>query len=280
MPARRAVLAAPALTLAVLLAGAAPAPAAPPSPDRGGPGPVPVPRALTADGKPAKTDDILEHCGEKRSNCVFRIDTRAGGEFATAVKTLGSVINCTQSDMKIDRKLTLHAGSTDNISGEISGSVTAEGTVEASGEVTTNLTQGITSNHKTPDLSKGPTSENGTNTTVAGGGKVAGSINAKLAFQAAFKAAYGKSWTVDSTEETTYGATVNPHDMMVFGASVAMRRIVGQLVTDQGSRILNIAVDSPSMVNSSHFVAQTYAASTCGGTRPAPNTAPDTNNTP
>ncbi|GGS29489.1 hypothetical protein Snoj_25890 [Streptomyces nojiriensis] len=44
--------------------------------------------------------------------------------------------------------------------------------------------------------------------------------------------------TVDTTETTTYKSTVKAHDMMGFGATVAMRRIVGALVTNKGSSIL------------------------------------------
>ncbi|CAM5364572.1 hypothetical protein STANM309S_04630 [Streptomyces tanashiensis] len=160
------------------------------------------------------------------------------------------------------------------------GVVAAEGTVSASGEVTTNLVNDITSENKTPNLKDGPTSTNGTKTSVAAGGKVAGSLSAKLAFEAAFKATYSKSWTIDNTEATTYKTTVKPYDMLVFGASAAMKRVVGNLVTDNGQRILGIRVDSPSMVNSSTFVAQTYAVPDmlCGRKRPAADTQPDNDN--
>ncbi|SME88734.1 hypothetical protein [Streptomyces sp. Amel2xC10] len=284
MPARRVVFAAPALALAVSLAAPLPALAAPtPAPTPGNaPGPLPEPRAVTADGRPAKVADVLEHCEKNQSGCRFLIDRALGIEFATTVRSLGNaVVNCTQDPMNIERTVTLHAGTTDNISGEISGSVTAEGTIGASGEVTTTLSNDITSSHKTPDLSKGPTSESGTKTTVGADAKLAGQTSARLAFEAAFKAAYAKTWTVDSTESTTYKTTVRAHDMLVFGATVAMRRIVGQLVTNGGGSVLNVAVDSPSMVNDSHFVAQTYAAPAglCSGTRPPEATTPDENNT-
>ncbi|MER5931822.1 hypothetical protein [Streptomyces sp. NPDC002054] len=276
MPARRIVLAAPALALAASLASPLPALAAPPQPGAA-PGPVPVPRAVTADGRPAKVADVLKECERNPSGCSFRIDRKLGIEFATTVRSLGNaVINCTQNDMNVERTVTLRAGTTDNINGEISGSVTAEGTIQASGEVTTNLANESGTSHKSPDLSKGPTTETSTKVNVGGGAKVAGGTSAKLAFQAAFKAAYAKTWTVDTTETTTYKSTVKAHDMMVFGATVAMRRIVGQLVTNKGSGILNVAVDSPSMANDSHFVAQTSTApgGLCSGTRPPNNTAP------
>ncbi|MFC9593912.1 hypothetical protein ACFTUC_29530 [Streptomyces sp. NPDC056944] len=246
-----------------------------------GPGETPAPRAVTADGRPAKVADVLEYCGTKRTACTFTIDPKRDREYATAVKSLGNaVVNCTASDMSVDRTVTLRSSSTDNIGGEISGKIAAEGTVSASGEVTTNLANDITSENKTPNLKDGPTSSNGTKTTVAAGGKVAGSLSAKLAFEAAFKATYSKSWTIDNTETTTYKTTVKPYDMLVFGASAAMKRVIGDLVTDTGQKILGIRVDSPSMVNSSTFVAQTYAVPDmlCGRKRPAADTAPDGDN--
>ncbi|MGW5780735.1 hypothetical protein [Streptomyces sp. NPDC003863] len=250
---------------------------APPATADTGPGETPVPRALTADGRPAKVGDVLKYCGSKRSACTFKIDPKLGREYVTAVKSLGNaVVNCTQSDMAVERTVNLRISSTDNIGGEISGKIAAEGTVSASGEVTTNLTNDITSENKTPNLKDGPTSTNGTKTSVAAGGKVAGSLSAKLAFEAAFKATYSRSWTVENTETTVYKSTVKAHDMLVFGANIAMRRVVGSLVAHTGQRILNIAVDSPSSVSSSMFVAQTYAtpAGLCNGTRPTGPTAP------
>ncbi|MCX5393607.1 hypothetical protein [Streptomyces sp. NBC_00094] len=285
MPPRRpraARLSALALGLTAPLALLAPPALATAEEPAGEPPAAPVARAVTADGRPAKIADVLEYCGTKRTACSFAIDPKAGREYATAVKSLGNaVVNCTTSDMGVDRTVTLKTGSTDNIGGEISGTITAEGTVSASGEVTTNLSQEISTTHKTPDLSKGPTSEAGTKTTVGGGGKVAGSLSAKLAFEAAFKATYSKSWTIENTEETVYKTTVKPYDMLVFGASASMRRVVGNLVTDTGRKILNVSVDSPSMVNSSTFVAQTYAVpdKLCGRKRPAGDTAGDGDNT-
>ncbi|MFF9196015.1 hypothetical protein ACF09L_12465 [Streptomyces sp. NPDC014779] len=278
MPSRR-----PALVLLPALALGLALPLAPPAGAEDGPGEPPVPRAVTADGKPAKIADVLKYCDTAPNACRFVIDPKLGREFATAVRSLGnSVVNCTQNDMSVDRTVTLRTTSTDNIGGEISGKITAEGTVSASGEVTTNLTNDNTSEHKTPNLKDGPTSTNGTKTSVAAGGKLAGSTSAKLAFEAAFKATYSKSWTVDNTEATTYKTTVKPYDMLVFGASAAMRRVVGSLIANSGASISGIAVDSPSMVNSSSFVAQTYAApaNLCGRTRPTGNTAGGNNPQP
>ncbi|MFD3659777.1 hypothetical protein ACFWVF_04085 [Streptomyces sp. NPDC058659] len=275
----RARLSALALGLTAPLALLAPPAAAEETP--GEPPAAPVARAVTADGRPAKIAEVLEYCGTKRTACSFAIDPQQDREYATAVKSLGNaVVNCTTSDMGVDRTVTLRTSSTDNIGGEISGKITVEGTVTAAGEVTTNLSNDITSENKTPNLKDGPTSTNGTKTTVAGGGKLSGSMSAKLAFEAAFKATYSKSWTIENTEATVYKTTVKPYDMLVFGASASMRRVVGNLVTDTGKKILNVSVDSPSMVNSSTFVAQTYAVpdNLCGRKRPAGDTAPDTDN--
>ncbi|MEU8763818.1 hypothetical protein [Streptomyces sp. NPDC048659] len=276
MPSRRpALLFLPALALGLAV------PLAPPAHAEEGPGEPPAARAVTADGKPARIADVLKQCEADGTSCRFVIDPKSGREFATAVRSLGNaVVNCTASDMNVDRTVTLRTSSTDNIGGEISGKITAEGTVSASGEVNTNLTNDLTNENKTPNLKDGPTSTNGTKTSVAVGGKVAGSLSAKLAFEAAFKATFSKSWTVDNTETTTYKSTVKSFDMLVFGASSSMRRVVGRLLTGSGAAILGIAVDSPSMVNSSTFVAQTYSApeSLCGRKRPTQNTQPDGDN--
>ncbi|MEU5219649.1 hypothetical protein AB0G79_26090 [Streptomyces sp. NPDC020807] len=278
MPSRRPALALlPALALGLTL------PLAPPAGAEEGPGETPAPRAVTADGKPAEISDVLEYCEAKAHACRFVIDPKLGREFVTTIRSLGNaVVNCTNGPMSVDRTVTLRTSSTDNIGGEISGKITAEGTVSASGEVTTNLTNDNTSEHKTPNLKDGPTSTNGTKTSVAAGGKVAGSMTAKLAFEAAFKATYSKSWTVDNTETTTYKTTVSSGDMLVFGANAAMRRVVGSLVAGSGASITGIVVDSPSMITSSTFVAQTYSApaNVCGAVRPPGNGATGNNPQP
>ncbi|MFE7778188.1 hypothetical protein ACFU5O_30685 [Streptomyces sp. NPDC057445] len=275
-PLRRATL------LAVLALGIA-VPLAPPAVAEQDAGKVPTARGFTADRRESSIGDIVEYCGTQRSACTFQIDPTADREYTTAVKSLGNaVVNCTTDPMQIDRTVTLRTSSSDNIGGEISGKVTAEGTVTASGEVTTTLGNETSSNIKTPNLKDGPTSENGTKVNVGGGAKVSGSLSAKLAFEAAFKATYSKSWTIENTETTTYRTTVKPYDMLVFGASAAMRRVVGKLVTDKGQTITNVAVDSPSMVNSSTFVAQTYAVpdKLCGRKRPTGDTATDGDTSP
>ncbi|WP_393061969.1 hypothetical protein [Streptomyces sp. LN549] len=271
------------LFLPLLALGLA-APLAPALADSGeAPQETPTARAFTADNREAKVEKVLKQCGARRTACTFAIDPAKSREYSTAVKSLGNaVVNCTVDPMSVDRTVTLRTSSTDNIGGEISGKVTVEGTVSASGEVTTNLSNETSMNIKTPNLKEGPTSENGNKTNVSGGAKASGSMSAKLAFEAAFKATYSKSWTVDNTETTTYKTVVKPYDMLVFGASSAMRRVVGTLTTDQGGKVTGIAVDSPSMVNSSTFVAQTYAVpdNLCGRTRPAPSTADDGDNKP
>lgn len=275
-PLRRAVPLLPALVLG-LTAPLTPAAAGESA------GQVPTARAFTADRRAAKVAEVLEYCGSKRSACSFRIDPARDREYATAVKSLGnSVVNCTTDEMTVDRTVTLRTSSSDNIGGEISGKVTAEGSVTASGEVTTNLSNENSSSNKTPNLKDGPTSENGTKLNVSGGAKVSGSMSAKLAFEAAFKATYQKSWTIENSESTVYRTKVKPYDMLVFGASAAMKRVVGTLVADNGQTVSDVAVDSPSMVNNSTFVAQTYAVpdKLCGRKRPTGNTAGDGDNSP
>ncbi|MFG2629409.1 hypothetical protein [Streptomyces sp. NPDC048473] len=246
---------------------------------------VPTARAFTAGNRAAKVSEVLKYCEKnkaRRSSCRFKIDPAKDREFATAVKSLGNaVVNCTVDEINVDRTVTLRTTSTDNIGGEISGSVTATGTVAATGLVTTSAANETTMANTTPNMKEGPTSTNTNKTTVSGLATASGTLTASLAFQAAFKATYSKSWTVDNTETTTYKTTVKPYDMLVFGASAAMRRVVGSLVTDRGKKIIGIAVDSPSMVNSSTFVAQTYPVpdSICGRKRPAQNTAGDDDNT-
>lgn len=274
-PLRRGALLFPLLTLGLV------APLAPATAEEGA-GEVPVAHAFTSDNREAQIEEILEYCAGKPNACSFRIDPTRSREYATAVKSLGNaVVNCTTDPMTVDRTVTLRTSSSDNIGGDITGKVTAEGVVTASGEVTTNLSDESSNNHKTPFLKDGPTSENGTKTNVSGGAKEAGSTSAKLAFESAYKSAYSRSWTVENTETTTYRTTVKPYDMLVFGASAAMRRVVGSLVTDQGKKINDVAVDSPSMVNTSSFVAQTYAVpdKLCGRKRPSGDTAADGDNT-
>ncbi|WP_234318304.1 hypothetical protein [Streptomyces sp. NRRL S-244] len=272
-----------ALLLPVLALGlaSAPAPAAADGSTRQGPGRLPAAHARTADDRQTRIEEILEYCGSKRNACSFQIDTARTREYATAVTSLGNaVVNCTTDPMTVDRTVTLRTSSSDNIGGEISGRATVEGTVTATGEVTANLADESSNGHKTPFLNTGPTSEKGTRNTVSSGSKETGSTSAKQAFETAFKATYARSWTTDNTETTTYRTTVKPYDMLVFAASAAMRRVVGSLVTDQGKKITDVAVDSPSMINTSRFIAQTYAVpdNLCGRKRPGGDTAPDEDN--
>ncbi|MFF3618349.1 hypothetical protein [Streptomyces sp. NPDC002467] len=248
---------------------------------RPGPETVPVARGLTADDREVRADEIVEYCGTRRDACTFLIDTARSREYSTAVTSLGNaVVNCTTDPMTVDRTVTLRTGSSDNIGGEISGRATTEGTVTATGEVTANLADESSNGHKTPYLNTGPTSENGTRNTVSSGSRESGSTSVKQAFETAYKSTYSRAWTTENTETTTYRTTVKPYDMLVFGASAAMRRVVGSLVTDQGKKLTDVAVESPSMVNASRFVAQTYAVpdGLCGRKRPGGDTAADEDN--
>ena len=276
----RTTLLLPLITLG-LIAPLAPAMA---GPSTEGVEQAPTARAFTADNRAAEISEVLEYCEKNKSRrnaCTFTIDPAKDREYASAVKSMGNaVVNCTVDPIDVTRTVTLRTSSTDNIGGEISGSVTATGTVAAAVEVSALLANEMNTSTQTPNMKEGPTSTNGNKTTVTGGTKATGTLTAALAFQAAFKATYSKSWTSETTEATAYKTTVKPYDMLVFGASAAMRRVVGSLVTDRGKKIINIAVDSPSMVNNSTFVAQTYPVpgELCGRKRPSGDAAGDGDN--
>ncbi|MFJ5546875.1 hypothetical protein [Streptomyces sp. NPDC093225] len=280
----RPVLRRTRLLLPALVLGLAVPPAGPAAADAGarpGPAAVPVARGLSADDREVRVEEVLQYCGSRRGACTFRIDPARTREYATAVTSLGNaVVNCTTDPMTVDRTVTLRTSSSDNIGGEISGRTTAEGTVTATGEVTAGVADESANSHRTPYLNTGPTSENGTKNTVSSGSRESGSTSVQQAFETAYKATYSRAWTTENTETTTYRTTVKPYDMLVFGASAAMRRVTGSLVTDQGKKITDVAVDSPSMVNASRFVAQTYAVpdGLCGRKRPGGDTAADEDN--
>ncbi|MFE5084458.1 hypothetical protein [Streptomyces mirabilis] len=238
---------------------------------------IPTARAYGKDGRPLKSlRPVLEYCRSKRGGCQFAIDKKALPlQFFSAVKSFGnSVINCTKSDINVDRRVDLETGSQDNILGEITGSVALEGQVQVSGEVSAGVSGegGIT--FKTPNMKEGPMSEMTAKGGAQGSGKIGGSLSAKAAFQMAFKAQYQHVWTAKQTESTTYRMTVKPGDALVFGASAAMQRIQGTLTTNQGQAVHNVTVDSPSTVNSSSFIATTITApgNTCDRLRPSGST--------
>ncbi|WP_199896416.1 hypothetical protein [Streptomyces niger] len=240
-----------------------------------------TPVDATTSSRPRKPDEgritqVVKYCASSPEGCSFVIDPARSREYTTAVKSLGNaVINCTISDMTVNRKVDLRTGSTDNIGGEITGSVSTEGSISGTAEVSKDATSESHQNHKTPNLKEGPTSEFGAKSSVREGAKASGTQAAKLAFQTAFKAHYARSWQTEHTESTTYNTTVKSHDMLVFGASAAMQRVVGDIVTENGKKLSGVRVDTPSTINTSSFIAQTYSVpeGMCGNLRPQGNTA-------
>ncbi|MCX4403978.1 hypothetical protein OG840_20040 [Streptomyces sp. NBC_01764] len=259
----------PATTASAASSGSAPGPARPA---------IPTARAYEKNGRPMKSmRPVLKYCRTKRGACQFTLDKgHLPLQFFSTVKSVGNaVINCTKSDITVDRRVDLQTGSQDNIGGEITGSIALEGQINVSGEISAGVSGegGIT--FKTPNMKDGPMSETTAKGGAQGSGKVGASLSAKAAFQMAFKAQYQHSWTTTQTESTTYHMTVKPGDALVFGASAAMQRMAGTLTTNQGQAVRNVIVESPSTVNSSSFIANTFTApgDTCDRLRPSGNTA-------
>lgn len=234
--------------------------------------PAPV---ATRDGKPTSVEEVLEACD--RSECRFLI-TGGPTEYFSAVTNVGSVfINCTSDPMTVTREVILASSTTDNINAEISGSYTHEGTVEATTEAqveaekkqTSKLTNENSQTDHTAPKDKGPNTETTgkttTETTTENTGKVTGKntvkVGVKEAFTAAFKLAYGKSWTKSVQERVQTDLLVRPNDVLVLGAQNAMVRTQGDLIVNENgteSTVQNITVTSPSTVNASSVVAQTF----------------------
>ncbi|MFJ7901530.1 hypothetical protein ACIQ6V_13705 [Streptomyces sp. NPDC096198] len=249
--------------------GGAPGPARPP---------VPTARAYDRDGRElTSVRPVLDYCKSEPGGCRFALDRAVLPlQFFSTVKSFGNaVINCTQSDITVDRRVDLQTGSQDNLGGEITGSVALEGQVNVSGEVSAGVSGegGIT--FKTPNMKYGPMSETTAKGGAQGSGKIGASLSAKAAFQAAFKAQYQHTWTASHTESTTYHMTVKRGDALVFAASAAMQRIAGTLTTDRGQVVRNVVVESPSTVNTSSFIASTTTmpGTTCDRLRPSGSTA-------
>ncbi|MET7784254.1 hypothetical protein ABZT28_52930 [Streptomyces sp. NPDC005388] len=254
----------PTTTVSAASDGSAPGPARPA---------IPAARAYQKDGRPMKSmRPVLKYCRTQRGACRFTLDKkRLPLQFFSTVKSVGNaVINCTKSDITVDRRVDLETGSQDNIGGEITGSVALEGQINVSGEISAGVSGegGIT--FKTPNMKEGPMSETTAKGGAQGSGKVGASLSAKAAFQMAFKAQYQHTWTAKQTESTAYHLTVKPGDALVFAASAAMQRMAGTLTTGQGQAVRNVIVESPSTVNSSSFIARTFTApgSTCDRLRP------------
>ncbi|MFE3505608.1 hypothetical protein [Kitasatospora sp. NPDC059160] len=263
--AARFALLVPGVAIAVLIPLAVPGAAAE---GDGAPPALPVARALDGDKPLASAAEVTRLC-DKPSACSFRMYDRAPREFMGAVLSVGNAaINCTDSDMEIDRTVTFVTSSTDNVSGEISGTATLEGGVDttvtaaATGNVKPGMTNSV--NQIGPNKDKGPYTEDKVQNTVefpvTVGGSNALHLGAKATFALAFKASFSREWQVQSTESTRVVFTVSPGDEIQFGVLNATARTVGELaVNGTGKLIKNVTVDSPSTVNVSSVVAQTFA---------------------
>ncbi|MGW7517868.1 hypothetical protein ACWGJ2_20000 [Streptomyces sp. NPDC054796] len=234
-----------------------------------------IPRARAYDKNNklmSSTKPIVRHCGKNPKDCQFKMNRAVLPlQYYSTVRSLGNaVINCTKSDIAVDRTVSLETGSQDNLGGEITGSIAVEGSINASGEVSAGVSGEGHATAKTPDLSKGPTSEFGAKGGANAGGKVGASAGLRATFSGAFKAHYDKTWTSKHTESTTYRMTVKRGDALTFAASAAMQRISGTLTTKRGDRITNVIVEGPSTVNSSSLIAKTTTAAgnTCDRLRP------------
>lgn len=301
-PARRTAAArGPALT-AVLSAAALAFTCCPAAADTGGPaagsartpagpgagtsvGPMPT-AVATRGGSAAPVKDVLRGCEQHRAACSFAIDPDKGGEFMTAVTNVSTaVVNCSNAPMTVTRNVVLKSSTTDNISGEISGSATHEGTVDKTLTGTTSATGKLTTSNSntqhTAPKDKGPNSDttNATGTETSGTGTATDTLHlgVREAFTAAFKLAYSKSWTSETTETTDYKTTLSPNDILVLSAQNAMVRTQGKLRVNDNQNgsaglVKDVTVDSPSTVNAGSLVAQTFTdANRCSTLRPASN---------
>ncbi|WP_206507828.1 hypothetical protein [Streptomyces chrestomyceticus] len=234
---------------------------------------IPQARAYDKNNKPmASTEPVVRYCNDNPKGCDFKMNRAVVPlQFFSTIRSLGNaVINCTQSNITVDRTVELQTGSQDNLGGEITGSIAIEGHINATGEVTAGVNGEAHAVAKTPDQSKGPSAEAGAKGSANASGKLGAQAGLKATFSGAFKAHYNKTWTTTHTESTKYQMTVKTGDALVFGASAAMERISGTLTTGRGDRITNVVVDGPSTVNSSSFIARTDTAPghTCDRLRP------------
>ncbi|MFD7987870.1 hypothetical protein ACFXKJ_35735 [Kitasatospora indigofera] len=262
--AARLAVAAPGAALAVLVPFAAPGAAATDT----GPPPFPVAQALDGAQPLASLGEVTGLCG-KASDCSFRMYDRAPREFVSGVLSVGNAaINCTDSDMEIDRTVTFVTSSTDNIGGEISGRAAIEGGVDTTVTVSgsANATPGIVNSvtQYGPNKDKGPSTKDDAKNTAEVTGTVAGSnalhLGAKASFESAFRASFSRQWQAVNTESTRVVFKVSAGDEIQFGMVNAMSRTAGELkVNSTGKLIKNITVDSPSSVTVSSIVAQTFA---------------------
>ncbi|AUG75837.1 hypothetical protein CFP65_0916 [Kitasatospora sp. MMS16-BH015] len=229
----------------------------------------PVAQAMDGDRPLAGTGEVTKECA-KAGACSFRLYDRKPREFTSGVLSVGNAaINCTNGEMEVDRTVTFVTSSTDNIGGEISGKAAIEGgvdttvTVSASGTLKPGMDNSIT--QFGPNKDKGPstgdTVKNSFEAPVTVTGSNALHLGVKASYESAFKASFSKTWQVQTTESTRVVFKVKANDEVQFGVANASSRTVGELlVNGLGKLIKNVAVDSPSTVNASSVVAQTFSA--------------------
>ncbi|MFE0463632.1 hypothetical protein ACFW1A_30710 [Kitasatospora sp. NPDC058965] len=266
----RSAALAPGVAIALLVSLAGQSSAAPRH-AADGTGAVPPPPAAQAfDGeKPlASAEEVTSLC-TKASSCSFRMYDRVPREFTSGVVSLGNAaINCTNGDMDVTRTVTFVTSSTDNISGAISGKATLSGgvdttvTVSANGSITPGTTNSVTQYGANKD--KGPTTEdattNASTTPVTVAGSNATHLGVQATFESAFKASFSRSWQAQTTESTRVAFKVKSNDEVQFGVANASSRTVGELIVNGLSKLIkNVTVDSPSTVNASSIVAQTFS---------------------
>ncbi|MFJ4184582.1 hypothetical protein [Kitasatospora sp. NPDC089509] len=251
-----------------------------------------VAQAFDGDTSLPDAPGVARGCG-RDYGCSFRILPGLTKERTTAVVSAGNaVINCTNKPMTVQRTVALESSTTDNIAGEISGSATLEGTVDnttkVEGSAGVSNTTDVTHTDHGPQADKGPTTDTVNGAAVNVGGTVSGSaelkLSARASFELAFKAAYSHTWKRSVSETTQVKFTVKSGDELQFGVLNAMTRTVGELSVDgTGKLVKNIVVDSPSTVNVSTVVAQTFSAlnyclTVRPGFTPAPSPTPGPGN--
>ncbi|MEU1129881.1 hypothetical protein ABZ383_08450 [Streptomyces sp. NPDC005900] len=251
---------------------------------------LPEARAYDAKRKPIKDyRKVLQECQTpqgKPSPCVFELKEKK--EFNTAVVSVGNAVeNCTDDSIIVTKEAALTSSSTDNIGGEISGSAMFEGTINNTASVTMDDTAQVTgsatkqnateSTHQTwsPHSSKAQSSSTskassqysatatGQNTAHVGATDTV-LVGARASFTAAFRATFSKSWTKSATETTTHKFEVRPGRTLHFGAAFAVSTITGDMTNkENGKKLENFSMHTPSTANSSRLIAQAFNSQNC-----------------
>ncbi|MFJ9521118.1 hypothetical protein ACIRPK_23050 [Kitasatospora sp. NPDC101801] len=229
---------------------------------------LPVAQAFDGERPLASTREVTSQCA-KASACTFRMYDLLPREFTSGVVSLGNAaINCTNGPMDVERTVTFVTSSTDNIGGEISGKATLSGgvdtTVTVSGSATVKPGTENSTTQYGASKDSGPSTKDDSKNSFEAPVTVEGSnalhLGVKATFESAFKASFSRTWQVQSTEATKVAFQVKAGDEVQFGVANASSRTVGELlVNGLGKLIKNVTVDSPSTVNASSIVAQTFS---------------------